>query len=390
MGAVFKQFLLLGLVSFGGPAAHIGYFKRRFVDELKWLDAEHFGAIVALSQVIPGPGSSQVGFAIGHHRAGITGAIAAFAGFTLPSFLILYLLAVASLGWLDTSWFQGLIHGLKLLAVVVVADAVLGMFSQFCRQGLTRVLMLCAALVTLLLGGLASQLAILLMAAAIGSYYLSPTALESMPDEPQQPLSLKLLPLTLFVLLFSIALWWIGVGGGLTQVFAQFYQAGALVFGGGHVVLPLLESSVGQQLSSERFLTGYALAQAVPGPMFTLAAFLGAESWSEQPLLGAIVATSAIFLPGFLLQLSVLSSWQALMVRPMFRGAIMGLNAAVVGLLLAALISPVITSAIVSAQDLLWVLVGGYLMRRYRPSILWLLLGYGLLGIVFGVMNGLS
>ncbi|WP_428619121.1 chromate efflux transporter [Shewanella sp.] len=390
MGAVFKQFLLLGLVCFGGPAAHIGYFKRRFVDELKWLDAERFGAIVALSQVIPGPGSSQVGFAIGHHRAGITGAIAAFAGFTLPSFILLYLLAVASLGWLETSWFQGLIHGLKLLAVVVVADAVLGMFSQFCRQGLTRLLMLCAALVTLLLGGLESQLAILLMAAGIGGYYLSPTALESMPDEPLQSLRLKPIPLALFLLLFGVALWWIGSGGGLTQVFAQFYQAGALVFGGGHVVLPLLESSVGQQLSSERFLTGYALAQAVPGPMFTLAAFLGAESWSDAPLLGAIVATMAIFLPGFLLQLSVLSSWQALMARPKFRGAIMGLNAAVVGLLLAALISPVITSAIASALDLLWVLVGGYLLRRYRPSILWLLLGYGLLGGVLGVASGVN
>ncbi|MXR70656.1 chromate efflux transporter [Shewanella sp. JBTF-M18] len=401
MGEVFKQFMLLGLMSFGGPAAHIGYFKRRFVDELGWLDAERFGAIVAMSQVIPGPGSSQVGFAIGHHRAGLSGAIAAFMGFTLPSFLLLYLLAVASLSWLDTSWFQGLIHGLKLMAVVVVTDAVLSMFKQFCRRGATRLLMLLCASLTLFVGTLASQLGLLILAGIIGAILLAPSALQDTEQAEGgqdtkgvrrgslDALRPKMLPLCLFLLLFGLSLFWLGTGHSLLQLFAQFYQAGALVFGGGHVVLPLLEASVGQQLTSERFLTGYALAQAVPGPMFTLAAFLGAESLFESPLLGALVATLAIFLPGFLLQLSLLRSWHGLMGRARFRGAIMGINAAVVGLLLAALISPVIVSAVLAWPDALLVLIGLAWQLRYRPSILMLLLGFALTGILLGVMGAL-
>ncbi|QYJ89273.1 chromate efflux transporter [Shewanella halotolerans] len=397
MGEVFKQFLLLGLMSFGGPAAHIGYFKRRFVDELGWLDAERFGAIVAMSQVIPGPGSSQVGFAIGHHKAGLSGALAAFLGFTLPSFLLLYLMAVASLSWLDTSWFQGLIHGLKLMAVVVVTDAVLSMFNQFCRRGATRLIMMLCASFTLFVGTLASQLGLLILVAVIGAVWLAPSALQGLEQDTGQQgakggeggLRPQMLPLMLFILLFGLSLFWLGTGHSLFQLFAQFYQAGALVFGGGHVVLPLLEASVGQQLTSERFLTGYALAQAVPGPMFTLAAFLGAESWLESPLLGALVATLAIFLPGFLLQLSLLRSWHGLMGRARFRGAIMGINAAVVGLLLAALISPVIASAILAWPDALLVLTGLAWQVRYRPSILMLLLGFALAGMLFGVLGGL-
>ncbi|CAM4054964.1 chromate efflux transporter [Shewanella aquimarina] len=397
MGEVFKQFLLLGLMSFGGPAAHIGYFKRRFVDELSWLDAERFGAIVAMSQVIPGPGSSQVGFAIGHHRAGLQGAIAAFLGFTLPSFLLLYLLAVASVSWLDTSWFQGLIHGLKLMAVVVVTDAVLSMFKQFCRRGATRLLMLLCASLTLFVGTLASQLGMLLLAGVFGSLLLAPTALQDGEKGGQKgvqgyvvdTLRPQMLPLALFISLFGLSLFWLGTGHSLAQLFAQFYQAGSLVFGGGHVVLPLLEASVGQQLTNERFLTGYALAQAVPGPMFTLAAFLGAESWFESPLLGALVATLAIFFPGFLLQLSLLRSWHGLMGRARFRGAIMGLNAAVVGLLLAALISPVITSAILAWPDALLVLAGLAWQLRYRPSILMLLLCFALAGMLLAALGTL-
>ncbi|MDX1279688.1 chromate efflux transporter [Shewanella colwelliana] len=386
MSDVFIKFFLLGLVSFGGPAAHIGYFKRRFVNELNWLDMTAFGGLVALSQVIPGPGSSQIGFAIGYHRAGLLGGLAAFIGFTLPSFTLLLLLALGSANWLGESWFNGLIHGLKLMAVVVVFDAVLSMYNQFCTKSIAKILMLTSAVVTLLVGNIWGQLLILVVAAGIGIFCLAPKSLNGGSDG-RGNLSFTLVNvkwLALFGTLFITALVLLNSQHPLGQIFAQFYQAGALVFGGGHVVLPLLEMSVGQHIGSERFLTGYALAQAVPGPMFTLAAFLGAEVFSAKPVIGALVATLAIFLPGFLLLLSALTVWQGLMHRSQFRGAIAGINAAVVGLLLAALVSPVIASAIYSLVDLILVLLGFWLFKRFRLNILWLVLGYVVVGLALG------
>ena len=386
--AIFWQFFLLGLMSFGGPAAHIGYFKKRFVDELNWLDANTYASFVALSQVIPGPGSSQVGFSIGHFRGGLAGGVAAFVGFTLPSFTLLTLLAVSSTNWLGASWFDGLIHGLKLMAVVVVADAVLGMFQQFCRQPISKLLMIISAAITLTFATIWSQLLLLIIAGSIGGYFLSIKSFEL--DEKRElnlGLGLDLKWLAVFGVLFILSLLLLTSSSPLGQLFAQFYQAGSLVFGGGHVVLPLLEMSVGQQISSERFLSGYALAQAVPGPMFTLAAFLGAESWSAKPIIAALVATLAIFLPGFLLLLSALKSWHGLMENVKFRGAIAGINAAVVGLLLAALMSPVITNAIFSLVDLLLVIMGFWLSKRFRLNILWLVLGYIFIGLGLGLMG---
>ncbi|QYJ88095.1 chromate efflux transporter [Shewanella mesophila] len=385
MLAIFWQFFLLGLMSFGGPAAHIGYFKKRFVDELNWLDANTYASFVALSQVLPGPSSSQVGFSIGHFRGGLAGGLAAFIGFTLPSFLLLTMLAVSSTNWLGASWFQGLLHGLKLMAVVIVADAVSGMFKLFCRQTLTRLIMLLGAVIILGFASLWAQLLLLFVAAVIGAYFLSPKSFESGASQPAlPPLAIDFRWLFIFALLFLLSLFWLTIDVKAVQLFAQFYHAGALVFGGGHVVLPLLEMSVGQEISSERFLAGYAFAQAVPGPMFTLAAFLGAESWADNPILGALVATLAIFLSGFLLLLSALKSWHGLMASAKFRGAIAGINAAVVGLLLAALITPVITSAIFSLVDLLLVILGLWLSKRFRLNILWLVLGYVVVGLALG------
>ncbi|WP_041415840.1 chromate efflux transporter [Shewanella halifaxensis] len=402
MFQIFLRFFSLGLVSFGGPAAHIGYFRQTFVQELNWLDDKHYGSLVALSQFMPGPGSSQVGFAIGYHRGGLLGAIAAFIGFTLPSFILLFLLAVTSSQWLEYSFTQGIIHGLKLLAVVVVADAIWIMFKQFCQRKQAKLLMLLSCAIILLQPSMLVQFGLLISAAMVGRYYLS-----AEPDEGvattatkaatkttvQQPIKLNFFWLSLFSGLLIASLVVIGLSkqagiSNLTELFSQFYQVGSMVFGGGHVVLPLLQSSVGDTMSNDQFLTGYALAQAVPGPMFALAAFLGAEIWVEQPLIGALVATLAIFLPGFLLMLVALKSWHALSARPQVIGAVAGVNACVVGFLLAALYSPIFISAVLSPLDMALVVLGFGLFKIFKPNIFILVTGFGVTGAVIGAFAG--
>jgi chromate transporter len=377
MWTIFLRFISLGLVSFGGPAAHIGYFRQTFVHELGWLDENRYASLVALSQFLPGPGSSQVGFAIGYHRGGLAGAVAAFLGFTLPSFLLMYFLAVTSAQWFDNELFRGAVHGLKLMAVVIVADAVVGMYRQFCQRRAAKVLMLLGAVGLLVWPSMLLQLCLLLASALLGVRFFRPPQLADHPS----PLRLNLYWLFGFVVLLLLSLFGSGFGG-LAQLGADFYRVGSLVFGGGHVVLPLLQASVGDSLSPERFLTGYALAQAVPGPMFTLATFLGAELWLENPPLGAAVATLAIFLPGFLLMLVVLHSWQAICERPRIASALAGINACVVGLLLAALFQPVFVSAVTSPIDMALVLLGFGAIKLLRLPVLWLVLGYVGVGMV--------
>lgn len=382
MWHIFVRFLSLGLVSFGGPAAHIGYFRQTFVSDLKWLDDKHYASLVALSQFMPGPGSSQVGFAIGYHRGGLLGGIAAFIGFTLPSFCLLFLLSVTSAQWLDNDLFLGVIYGLKLLAVVVVADAVWIMFNQFCRKHVAKILMLTSSVLLILYGSLLAQVLVLLVAALVGVKYLSPyDASDELTVAETKPISLGYAWLAVFALLFIASLALIKMDGHLGQVFGQFFQAGSLVFGGGHVVLPLLETIVGDAMTSDRFITGYALAQAVPGPMFALAAFLGAELWSQSPLVGAIVATLAIFLPGFLLMLVALKTWAALSARPKVVGALAGINAVVVGFLVSALYMPVFTSAVKVPLDMALVLLGFGWLKLFRPNILLLVLGFSAVGL---------
>ncbi|MBE7216657.1 chromate efflux transporter [Shewanella benthica] len=383
MWHIFVRFLSLGLVSFGGPAAHIGYFRQTFVSDLKWLDDKHYASLVALSQFMPGPGSSQVGFAIGYHRGGLLGGIAAFIGFTLPSFCLLFLLSVTSAQWLDNDWFLGVIYGLKLLAVVVVADAVWIMFNQFCRKHLAKILMLTSSVLLILYGSLLAQVLVLLVAALVGVKYLSPCdASDELTLVETKPITLGYAWLAVFALLFIASLALIKMDAHLGQVFGQFFQAGSLVFGGGHVVLPLLETIVGDAMTSDRFITGYALAQAVPGPMFALAAFLGAELWSQSPLVGAIVATLAIFLPGFLLMLVALKTWAALSARPKVVGALAGINAVVVGFLISALYMPVFTSAVKVPLDMALVLLGFGWLKLFKPNILFLVVGFSAVGLL--------
>ncbi|WP_028772123.1 chromate efflux transporter [Shewanella waksmanii] len=379
---IFIQFLLLGLVSFGGPAAHIGYFRKTFVDKLQWVKPEEYGSYVALSQFLPGPGSSQVGFAIGYHRGGIGGAIAAFVGFTLPSFLLLYFIAVTSQAWLEQSLFVGLIHGLKLLAVIVVADAILTMYRQFCLSWQSKIILLASTVVSLSFTGSITQIVLLLVAALVGA-----TVLQQAPSaEPVAKGRLNIMALASFVLLVLGSLLLL-TGSGLGRIFADFYQAGTLVFGGGHVVLPLLESSVSEAMSAERFLTGYALAQAVPGPMFTLAAFLGAELNPSSPFLGALVATLAIFLPGLLLLLGILNRWRSLSQQPRINGALIAINACVVGFLVAAFYSPVATSALLNWLDVVLVIGGFIWLQKFKPNILLLVLAAASVGMLLSYVG---
>ena len=392
MFQIFLRFFSLGLVSFGGPAAHIGYFRQTFVQDLQWLDDKHYGSLVALSQFMPGPGSSQVGFAIGYHRGGLLGGIAAFLGFTLPSFILLFLLAVTSSQWLDYSFTQGIIHGLKLLAVVVVADAIWIMFKQFCQRKQAKLLMVMSCVIILLQPSMLMQFGLLVTAALVGRFALSGERVEP-ADGAAQTVKLNFFYLSLFVglLLASLAMIALSKSTGitsLTELFSQFYQVGSMVFGGGHVVLPLLQQSVGDAVSGDQFLTGYALAQAVPGPMFALAAFLGAEIWVQQPLVGAIIATLAIFLPGFLLMLVALKSWHVISAKPQITGAVAGVNACVVGFLLAALYNPIFTSAVLSPLDMALVVLGFGLFKVFKPNIFLLVAGFGVTGALIGAFVG--
>ncbi len=363
------QFLWLGCISFGGPAAHIGYFQRTFVERLGWLTQAEFAQLLALCQLLPGPASSQLGFAIGRQRAGLGGALAAFAGFTLPSFLLL-LAAAIGLGQLGNNiWLDAALHGLKLLALVVVADAVLTMSRQFCKTTRNQGIMVATAAALWWQPGLLTQLVMLagaaLLCARVGAPQTpgpQPSPAQSMPvHQPHWP------TLLLFALLFvGLPL----LGGPVGQLIADFYRAGSLVFGGGHVVLPLLAESVGHTLSEQQFLTGYSLAQLVPGPMFTLATYLGAQLLPASPVGGALLATLALFLPGFLLLWAIGPCWQSWLARPRLAGAVAGINAAVVGLLLAALYQPVWQSAVLVPTDLALAAIGFYLLRVLKLPIL--------------------
>ena len=376
-GKVFWEFLWLGCISFGGPAAHVGYFHRRFVVRLGWLDEATYARLLALTQFLPGPASSQLGFAIGRHRGGLAGGVAAFLGFTLPSFLIMVMVALYATR-LPEAWLNGLVSGLKWLAVVVVADAVLNLGGKFCRDRFTRGVALATAVMLWLFPGVGVQLLALLVAALIGRHWLKPSAAPE--DAGAGESRVAWLPFGLFAAVWLL-LWLIG-GGTLGGLARDFYSAGALVFGGGHVVLPLLEGFVGDAMSQDQFLTGYATAQAVPGPMFSLAAYLGAQLVPASPWLGAGVATLAIFLPGFLLVLALSDAWRALAARPAMAGAVAGINAAVVGLLLAALYQPVFLSAVAGPRDLALVVLGFLALRSGRVPLLALVVAMAALGLV--------
>lgn len=379
--SIFKHFFLLGWVSFGGPAAHIGYFQQKFVQELKWISQEKYGQIVALSQFLPGPGSSQVGFALGYNKAGLMGAITAFIAFTSPSIILMIALGQLSGQLADNTYFYGITHGLKLLAVVVVTDAILTMFSSFCKCVITRSIAIITAVILLLFSGVLAQIVVLIIAALIGLKFLTNKTLDTSHSVP----SFTWWPIILFIALLALC-FFVSSPSVYWQISADFFQAGSMVFGGGHVVLPLLQNLLADQLTTDVFLTGYSAAQAVPGPMFTMATFLGFHLSPQAPYLGAILATIAVFSPGFLLMLGFLKHWQNLAGSPKLVGAMQAINAAVVGLLICALYQPVFISSVLNATDFAVVLLGFYCLKQLKLPIVTLVLLFSVSGVLLNVV----
>lgn len=371
---VFGVFLRLGLTSFGGPVAHLGYFRTELVARRGWLGDGAYADLVALSQLLPGPASSKVGMAVGLHRAGMRGLLAAWAGFTLPSALALFAFAVgvANLGDLAGA---GWVAGLKVAAVAVVAHAVLGMartLTPDVRRGAIAVL---ALVLLLLVPGPFTQVGAIVGAGLVGLVALRG---ERLADAGTEPLAARVprgiaigagvLLVALLVLLPVLA----RGGTGAVGLFDTFYRAGALVIGGGHVVLPLLEAGVVQPglVAPDTFLAGYGAAQAVPGPLFTVAAFLGAVTTAPPSgAAGAAIALVAIFLPGALLVVAAMPYWERLRSMRHVRRAIMGANAGVVGILAAALWDPVITHGVGSVTAGVLAVVGflALLTKRVPP-----------------------
>ncbi|WP_096155329.1 MULTISPECIES: chromate efflux transporter [Bacillus] len=340
----------LGFTSFGGPVAHLGYFHTEYVRRKKWMDEKSYADLVALCQFLPGPASSQVGIGIGVMRGGIIGGIIAFIGFTFPSVvaLILFALFLQAMNVTDLGWIQGL----KIVAVAIVAHAILGMAKNLTPDVKRKTIALLALIGTLLWQTTLSQVAVILIAAFVG-YLLFKENQQEAKENSSFPISKRfaLICLTIFFgLLVLLPILREVTSSGWIAMFDSFYRAGSLVFGGGHVVLPLLEREFVPTgwISEEAFLAGYGAAQAVPGPLFTFAAYLGAVMNGWQ---GGILATVAIFLPAFLLIFGTLPFWAIIRNNPKITGAIMGVNAAVVGILISAFYYPIWTSTIVSTID---------------------------------------
>jgi len=339
----------LGLTSFGGPIAHLGYFHDEYVARRKWLDEKSYADLVALCQFLPGPASSQVGIAIGIARAGLPGAIAAWLGFTMPSALALIAFAFG-IGALGGSAATGWLHGLKVVAVAVVAQAVWMMARTLCPDRGRATIAVLATIVTLAWASAAGQVLSIAVAGLIGWRFF-PTSDVTSTSHMRFPIGRRLgvaAWIVFFALLFALPLARQIAPSHALEIFDSFFRVGSLVFGGGHVVLPLLQAEVVAPgwVTNEQFVAGYGAAQAVPGPLFTFSAYLGAvmnsapNGWS-----GAFLALVAIFLPSFLLIVGSLPFWDFLRSKSGFQSALRGINAAVVGLLLAALYNPVWTSA---------------------------------------------
>lgn len=364
--SLFTQFLILGCTSFGGPAAHLGYFRTVFVEQRKWLSDNEYSQLIALSQFLPGPGSSQVGFAIGLKQMGLLGGVLAFIGFTLPSFIIMLAIALGLSEFTQAPFTVELIAVLKIFAVFVVLDAVLGMAKNFCHNTSTIVLATLTACGIWVIPNPFIQIICLFIAAFYGSLFLQ----TDNPEATKNHTRINWWPLALFISIFIVIL------SGLLplpELFEQTFIAGSLVFGGGHVVLPLLQDYFAASIGDSAFITGYAAAQAVPGPMFTFATYLGALS-HPQAWVGALMATAGIFLPGFILILALHKQWQQIAIKPKVAGLINGVNAAVVGLLFATLYDPIFTSAIHNTQDIALASVGFILLRFIKLPIIWILL----------------
>ncbi len=352
---VFWAFLKLGVSSFGGPIAHLGYFRSELVVRRRWIDEAGFADLVALCQFLPGPASSQTGFALGLLRGGALGALAAWTAFTLPSALLLVAFAYGASAFAGPIG-QGVIHGLKVVAVAVVAQAVWGMAKNLTPDRERASIALVAVLILIFVGGSFGQIAAIAIGAVAGLWLCrgAPAATSGHLVFPVSRAAGALCLSAFFALLIVLPIAVEVMNAQSLALFSAFYRSGALVFGGGHVVLPLLQAQVVQPgwVTNDAFLAGYGAAQAVPGPLFTFSAYLGAVMKPEpNGIVGAAIALVGVFLPGLLLVVGALPFWDALRMRPAAQAAMRGANAAVVGVLGAALYDPVWTSAILTPRD---------------------------------------
>jgi chromate transporter len=385
-GEVFAVFLKLGLTSFGGPIAHLGYYRDELVVRRRWLDETDYADLVALCQFLPGPASSQVGFSLGIFRGnGLLGGLAAWSAFTLPSALILFAFAIGAAAFTGPVA-AGFLHGLKLVAVAVVAQAVWGMARTLTPDRTRAGIAFAAVAIVVLFGGSFGQVAAIALGACAGLWLCRADAAPP-AGHLDFPVGRRagIAALVLFAALLLIPPLFVpATGSQALAVFDAFYRSGALVFGGGHVVLPLLQAQVVAPgwVSNEAFLAGYGVAQAVPGPLFSFAAYLGAVMGPPpNGLAGAALALLALQLPGMLLVYGMLPFWDAMRTRPTAQAAMRGTNAAVVGVLAAALYSPVWTSAVLSPRDFALAAAGFLLLTVWKwPSwtVVVLLAGAGM------------
>lgn len=389
---IFLVFLRLGLTSFGGPIAHLGYFRDEFVVRRRWLSDRSYSDLIALCQFLPGPASSQVGMAVGLARGGLRGAFAAWCGFTLPSAAAMILFALAASAW-GMQWSPGAVHGLMLVAVAVVAQAVWGMARTLCPDAPRIAIALLSAVAVLLRPDAWGQIGVIIAGGIVGALSFGRALAQPHEDAFPMRVSRRLgasLLAAFFTLLIALPLaarqWPLPE----LAIFSAFYRAGALVFGGGHVVLPLLQSAVVPVgwISDDTFLAGYGAAQAVPGPLFTFAGFLGAAmSAGPGGGLGGLLCLVAIFLPSFLLVVGALPFWDALRRHARLQAALTGVNAAVVGLLLAALYQPVWTSAVRDLGDVALVALGIAALIRWKLPPWLVVLGMVLAGFILAMLT---
>lgn len=390
---VFRTFLKLGVTSFGGPVAHLGYFRDELVNRRKWVTEQHYAQLVALCQFLPGPSSSQVGFALGLIRGGYLGALAAWIAFTVPSALLLVLFTMGAVAF-DGVVGQGLLVGLKAVAVAVVAHAVWGM-AKTLTPDLRRIIIgLGAVAFALLLPGMYGQLIAIVLGLVVGMLWC-----RNVVSGDQEPLTVRVSKKVgiACAVVFGLLLAGLPVVAALTNnawvvMTDAFYRAGALVFGGGHVVLPLLqgEPAITSAVTPDQFLAGYGAAQAVPGPLFTFAAYLGFEMGDgASAWLTAAVALIAIFVPGILLLLAVLPFWNAVRNNTTVAAAMAGANAAVVGVLAAALVTPIITSGITGFAPLL-IALACFVLLTVAKLPAWAVVLIGALGGLLASVTGLG
>lgn len=394
---IFFIFLKLGITSFGGPIAHIGYFRDEFVTRRQWLSERDYADLVALCQFLPGPASSQVGMALGMMRANYSGALAAWLGFTMPSACLLIAFAMGLQHW-GAGVPTGLIHGLKLVAVAVVAQAVWGMSKSLCNSSAKITLMVATVFALSLWSSLWAQVVVIILGGLIGYFIMrGPQSASQSPAQSSEHLSLQVSKtagaywgaafILLIILLPSLALM---TSSPFVSIVDSFFRAGSLVFGGGHVVLPLLQAEVVPTglVNAEQFMAGYGAAQAVPGPLFTFAAFLGA-SMEQGPsgIFGGLLALCAIFLPAFMILAAVLPYWDSVRKSPSMQAVMAGVGASVVGILLAALYNPIWTGAVRTPTDFAWVLVAYVALVYWKMRVWAVVLGSAFAGIFLSYLN---